>query len=676
MPLLGPAPSDMHTQGKFLQADFFDNAGGLNLSDSPFRVKDNQHILGYNVDLSFTGAFGKRNGHTRLNASPDAQLKSWAINTHTTASGTKTVVRCAGTKLQTVNTSTWACSNVAEDTVSAGTTFFNTASTTPVQLIQFNTAAANVLWAAGAGASAIYGYTGTNVTKNGADVATGSFTATRVALGSGVWAGTGTYFYAIALRKLGTQQISNAGLDTSATVTVVTDKVTLDFSSLTSLDTTKYDKIYIYRSSVGGASAFTTGDLVAIVNSSTTTYDDTGAYTATSQNVPRAGNTNLDNSVLPSGTYTSLTSFKRRLVTATGSTLYLSDLNKPEAWPTTNTITVPSGGPITAVASIYYASPSTAATDELLVVFKERECWVVTGSNSSDWSLKFVDAVGCLSQPSLVWANTFLCWPDYRGFYIWDGTEKPIYISRPMEFQFSLQGTLDRSKLGQCVGTFFRKDGHVIWVVSDSQLGDQKYQIKLDLRLTLPQVESTAQGRFMDGCFTQDSTGFALYAAASCLPTYDEVVLAGDDAGYLYSLYDNIAGDPDNTWPFSYRTRPLDLGSMLTTKRIQKVIVWVKETTTDSLTLNYWMTYRTTGSLQQTRTQPVATTVSSAIWDQGYWDQAFWDVSPSTYNPVVFNFPEGAEGEALTLEFVQNTYGAQIVICGFSVIYSVSGLRL
>ena len=676
MALLDSVSAGPHKQGDLFQADFFDNAGGLNLSDSPFRVKDNQHISGYNIDLSFTGAFGKRHGHTRLNSSPDAQLKTFGIGTHITAAGAKTVVRCAGTKFQTVNTTTYACTNLAEDTNSAGTTFFNSSSTTPVQLTQFNTSTYNTLWAAGAGASAIYGYTGTNVTKNGADVATGSFTATRAAAGAGVWAATGTYYYAIALRKLGTQQLSNAGLDVSATVSVATDKVTLNFAGLTSLDTTKYDKIYIYRSSVGGVSAFTSGDLVTTINSSTATYDDTGTYTTTATSVPRAASTSLDNSVLPSGTYTALTAFKRRLVTAANSTLYLSDLNKPEAWPTTNYITVPSGGPITAVASIYYASPSTSATDELLVIFKERECWVLTGSSSSDWSLKFVDATGCLSQPSIVWANTFLCWPDYRGFYIWDGTEKPIYVSRSLEPQFENTGTLTRNLLTECVGTFFRKDGTVIWCVSDGLLGEQKYQLKLDLRRTLPQVESTAQGRFMDGCFIQDYTSFAIFAASSCLPTYDEVVLAGDDAGYLYSLYANGSGDPDSTYNFSYRTRPMDLGSLLTTKRVHKVIAWVKETSTDTLTLNYWVDYRTTDSKKQTKGQPIANSVTSSLWDQSFWDQAYWDVDQNTYNPVVFNMPEGAEGNAITLEFVNNTYGTALTICGFSILYSVVGMRL
>lgn len=672
---LAAAPSSVHAQGELIQADFFDNAGGINLADSPFRVQNNQHISGYNIDLGFSGAFGKRNGHSRLNSSPDSQLKTFAMGVHNTPTGSKTVVRCAGTKFQTVNTTSWVATNQAEDTAVASTTFFNASSAVPVQLTQFNTAVASVLWATGAAAAAIYGYTGSNITKNGADVATGSFTATRVALGSGVWAGTGTYFYAIALHKLGTQQLSNAVLDVSATITVTTDKVTLNFAGLTSLDTTKYDKIYIYRSSVAGVSAFTAGDLVAAVASSTATYDDTGTYTTTSTPVPRAASTSLDNSVLPTGTYTALCQFKRRLVTAAASTLYLSDLNKPEAWPLTNTITVPSGGPITAVANIYYASPTTAATDEILVIFKERETWVLTGNSSADWSLKYVDSVGCLSQPSLVWANTFLCWPDYRGFYIWDGTDKPIYVSRPLEPQFSVSGSLTRNLLTECVGTFYRKDGYVIWVVSDNLLGEQKYQLKLNLRLTLPQIQTTAQGRFLDGCFIQDSTSFSVFSATSCLPTFDEVILAGDDAGYMYSLYSNGSGDPDNTWNFRYRTRPLELGALLTTKRVQKIIVWTKETSTDTLTLNYWLNYRTTDAVQQTRSQPIAGSVTSSLWDQSSWDIAYWDVSQNTYNPVIFNIPDGAEGEALTLEFVQNTFGTQLVICGFSVLYSTAGLR-
>lgn len=665
-------------QGQLLQADFFDNIGGLNLTDTPFRVQDNQAVGGQNFDLTVTGGFKKRFAHTQANSTPDAQLRSFAFGLHTNTFGTKTIMRWAGTKIQTVDGTTFACTNQTEDTTAVNSNFLNSASTVPAQLIQFNNGIANVNWGAGAGASAIWGYTGTKVTKNGVPAPTySSFTATPSAGGTPGAPGPGDFWYTLVYHKNSTDTIGNPAIDVKATVTAG-DKVDLSWT-LTNNDTTKYNQIYIYRSALDGVSGFTTGDLIAIVASSATTYTDQWAAVVTeATNVPRPGNIVLDNSTLPSGSPTVLTLFKRRLVTAIGSTVYLSDVNKPESWPLTNPITIPSGGNITAVAVISFSTTTSTGTDEFLAIFKERELWIITGTDYTDFELKFIDYTGCLSNPSIVFANGFLAWPDYRGIYLWDGSSKPIYTSRPIEFQWSLDGDLDRSKLPMCVGTFSRKTNQIIWQFSSSLQGEQVYTIKLDLRLTLPQIQTTLLGRVIEGVFSQDITPFPLYATQSLLTTFDESVLAGDASGKIYKLYDNGVSDAGTGVSFKYQTRPLDMGTRGMTKKYHKIIVWCREQTVQNLVIRYWTNYRTDIQSANIEAQPITNNVTDSLWDQASWDAAYWDVNLNTYNPVVFNLravESPIEGDALTIQFEQTDTAAPVTIAGFSVLYSTLGVR-
>lgn len=671
MATLGP-------QGQFKQADFFDNQQGLNITDSVFAVKVNQALVAYNCDYIATGAVRKRNGHTLLNSSANAQLKSLGFHLYNTSAGAKTVLRASSTKWQTVNQTTGATTNLTDDTVGASTTAF---SDTTISVItnQFNTSGASVAWATGGGNTLPIGYNGTKWTQNGVPVPAGTISASAGGSG-GSFAATGTYYYAVALHKASTGAWSNAACDTSVAVSATTQKVTLTLSSLTSVDATKYDYLYIYRSTSGGASAFTTGDLVSITTAvNTASFVDDGTYYSTATSVPRANSTILDQSVLTSQAYKVSCVWKRRLVVASGSTVYFSDINKPEAWPTGNSITIPSGGNITAVAALSYTQ-QLSVPNEILVVFKESEVWVITGSSSSDWSLFFNDYCGCPAQPLVVTANGWMYWVNYRGVFMWAGDDKPIYVSRPIEADFGgLTNDLDLSKLTMGCGTFFRKQNEVCWFLSSITLGEQKLCLKLDVRLTQPLLNQSLDGRLVEGVFLKDSLAASIYATLACYPTYNELMYAGDGSGYIYQMFNNLNSDNGTAIAFQYRTKPLDMGMISTTKRYHKVIVWALASSSRNLTMKYWVDYRIdqahTGSVQQ---QPITYTVTNGYWDQSSWDSSYWDSNVVTYVPITFNLRDpstGIEGDALTLEFDQSDANSPLLIAGFSVIYSVVGLR-
>lgn len=669
------------------KADFFNNTAGLNLTDSPFYIQDGQAAGGYNFEYTKTGAISKIRGIAKLNTSANSQLTNHGIAVHNTTAGTKTILVAAGTKLQTLDQTTYAFTSVAEDTATAGTDFFTSSSTQQVVSVNFNSVTNNLTFLAGGGLTIPYGYNGTVATQNGVSAPTGTFTAVNQGAGAGSGWTAGVYFYALALRKASTQALSNAALDQTVTIATATDSVLLTFP--TGVDATKYDKWYIYRSSVGGVTAFTAGSLVAQVTVGTATYTDTNVTLASSQNVPRNGNTILDNSPLSANTYNSIASFKRHLVVASGATLYFSDLDKPESWPAGATITVPSGGNITGLQVIGYNSPSTGTTDEYLMVFKQRELWIISGTGvySSttgiyDYSLKFVDAVGCINQALAVRCNGFVAWVDNRGIYLWDGLGKPTYCSRPIEGLFGFDGDLDKTNLSLGFGVFFRKKNIVVWTLSHRTKGTNKLQIKLDLRLTVPKFSQNFSGaNILEGVFTQDTYGTALYCGSSLLPSNnsEEMLLLGDNSGFIYQGYYST-NDNGSGINFSYLTKAHDFNLPSVSKDYNKVVVYIDQSVANNLTLTYWTNYRTLTS-QETQiplSMDTGIQLKASLWDNAIWDTSLWDEYNIQIIPLTFNLNSSGNnnnGDSIQLQFSQSSTDTPVTIYGYSVFYGTGAVR-
>lgn len=668
---------------KLLEA-YFNNTGGLNFSDSTFAIKPEQATGGYNFDYVKTGGIQKSLCPSKTSASPDAQLNTLGVFLRNTRKNVKSIIRAAGTKIQVANIAGAPFTDLAQDTTAASTNFLSSTSTQPVVGAMTTTPTSNVLWLAGGGMDGLYGVPGDAVTANGVSAPTGALALSETA-GGGSWATAGTYFYAVAFRKLSTQAISNAALDLSIAVTNASNTIEVDLSGITNVDATLYDKIYLYRSAVASVSGFTAGDLVAQIDPATTTYSDTGTSLTSAGLVPRNGNTILDNSRLPSGTYESLVVFKRRLVTASDSTVYLSDLNKFESWPAQNVIEVPSGGKITGLAIISFTTPSATTTDEFLAVFKEQELWIITGDSSENYALKFIDSTGSLNQSLIVGANGYLYFIDYRGIYLWDGAGKPVYISRIIEDIFSINGKLDKALLYRGFGSFFRRQNEVIWCLSSTDVGEQKYILKLDLRLTLPQVSNTLGERILDGVFIQGKTAASMYAGNSFMfPTssnQEDVFVTGDGSGYLYRMFYDTVGTGANDYDFTYDTNFLDQNKPRAAKRYEKVIAWVEGAGNWDLTLDYWTDFKTNENDKNTISVQISTADSGeiALWDVGRWDEAQWDGYIQKPRPIVFNLQaapyNNAEGEVIKLRFRNQNSEQPILIYGYSILYSDIGVR-
>lgn len=668
--------------GAMFQSDFAQNIGGLNLIDSVFQIQPGQAAGGQNWNYSpTTGGITKRLGPSKINSAADAQLQALGFGLLAPSGGTsKTVIRAAGTKLQNFNTSTPSFTALTRDTATATSTAFS--STAPTALQQFSNGTSDILWASGGGTALPVGaYSTTKFTQNGTAAPTGAFTATVNAHNSGSWTAGGAYYWGIAYHKLSTGALSNVALDVTATVVNTDDTVTLTWAAVP--DSTLYDQVWVYRSARSGVLGFTTGNLVAQVASSSTSFVDKGDLGnpdfLTAQNVPRAGNTTLDNSTLPTGTYNTLAIWTHRLVTTSGNTVYISDVNKSESWPLTNQIVVPSAGPITATGVISFTSPQANQLLELLVVFKEREIWVINpgGSyNYTTWALLFVDQVGCEGQNLVVQANGFLAWIDFRGVYMWDGTSKPIYCSRLIEPLFAYGGDLDKTQLSIGTGEFFRRENQIIWYLSSKTFGVQKFALKLDLRLTLPLISQMLTGRTIDGVFVQDTYALPIYAALTYIPLggAQEQMVLGDASGFCY-FASNGFGDAASGITFQYKTAPLSMGDPNTKKLFHKVIVWVQDVGNWNLELDYWTDYHTALSYETTQSLPISTEAqSAALWDIAAWDLASWDAYYPAVVPLIFNLQSGTtnttQGSAIQLQFSNTNANQPITIHGYSVLWA------
>ncbi len=609
-------------EGQFLVEDYFLNQGGLNTSDSPFVVEASQATGGQNFDYLKRGGVQKRAGHSVLNSTPDAQLKTWGLGIWDKPGSSRAVIRAAGTKIQNFNYDTALTTSLSEDTLASTTDFLALSTLTPVVHSMFNTPTSGVLWMAGGGMGGIYGvYSDSKTTLNGVESLSGT-TSVSETTGAGVWAATGNYRYAFTLYKASTGVIGNClvAQDCIVTISDVAKVASIDLSRLDPIDTTKYTKLFIYRSAVGGSAAFSTGDLAQELDISggvPATAIDTGTYVSTSENVPRVDSLFLDNSALATGTYSTLTTFKRRLVTAKGSTIFLSDLNKSESWPSLNNIQIPSGGDITALAVISFNTPTNSNPDELLCIFKQRELWILTGSALEDWSLKFIDTSGCPSQSLIVPASGYVSWVGYRGVYIWDGAGKPAYASQSIEDKFQPSGDLDKSKLSQGWGVFIHSRNEIQWYLSSGSEGTQKYVLKLDLKLTLTNSSASFADRVLKGIFTPDVTGMSLYAGVAYLPSIsapDERVILADDAGYLYLGF-VATSENGASYDMEYESPFVTLGSVNSAKRVHKVVAWVLDTGNLTLELDFWSNYRYSDTDKSTQEQTlVSSLTSSLIW--------------------------------------------------------------
>lgn len=704
--------------GQFTVEDFFSNGGGLNTSDSPFSVSHDSVADGVNFEYVAEGAFRRRLGHTRL-ATADTLTRSLGLGLWDKPGSARQVIRAAqlGTaagKLQVIDPTTYAPTALTSDEASPSSNVFPAlAETTPVTMSMFNSPASGVLWASGANATNLYGvYSSTKFTANGSSAPVsggtpGSFTITGAS--GGTWPATGLYAkYMATFVKASTGAESNGTVIGASNGAIATsaDKVALTFGSgvLTAPDTTKYTKMRIYRyvqySAFTDNLPFTGGDLIAEIaltgTFSSITVNDLGTTPATtsttnavtfvtSATVPNAGFTIQDNSVLPSGTYNVVTTWKQSLVTASGNTVYISDTNKPESWPLSLRFNVPSGGDIQALAVVAATSVTSAVIDTYLMIFKQNEVYVLQGTpdpvDTSGLTLNFLDSVGAVGPAATVYAEGSTFWVSSRGIYAWNGNGKPLCISRPIKDKFLVSGDIDQQYAKQVWGIYKPDTQHVVFCLSSKAYGENKLILKADLKRVNHNQTDLLNNAQADGVITQEimpSTAYAGLAYFASATSLTQSWLYADSLGYLWSMYVAIV-DSTQTQPFSYTTQFLHLNTPFINKKLHKVLVYFKNYGPVTTTCNLWSDWRfqpsdATALVYDSNISGVVPT--SSLWGFMTWGSGQWSSSSSVkIETMTFNSKnvDGNDvGTSFRLQLVNTTSNLPIEILGYSVYYTTS----
>lgn len=671
--------------GDYLVADFYLNSGGLNTASSPFAVEQDQATGGKNFDYRRKGGIRKRSGHAKINSVADASLRTLGLGVWDKPGEARTVIRATQEKLQAWDVDTGASTDLVQEASGGVTALYSSSITDPVNFKMFNTPTSGSLWGASKGFDGLWGVTSATITTpNGSHAPEGSVSAS-FASGAGTWDSAGLYYYAFTLVKTNTGAESNAGCETSVTTTTINDEVTLDLSALTLpvLEAGGYSQLKVYRSSVSGSTGFTAGVLATTIDISggvPASYVDTGTAEDVAVSVPRAFSL-LDNSTLDlDKSYAAITTFKQRLVVCSGSSVYISDSNKPESWPLLHRINLPSGGDITAAGVISRSYPGSDSIDEFLCIFKQSELWIIEGTGElnalslPDWSLKYIDNSGCAAQALLVGADGNLAWVSHRGIHTWDGAGKPQYISEDIEDKFERGGTLDKSKLSLGHGFFSQSRNEIIWALSDKSEGDNKYCLKLDLR----QMKIRGGSK---GVFTPDVTTFEASAAIAFFRSGDaleESIIFGDNSGFLYNGFSATA-EAGGDLTFEYFTPYIAPGGPTTPIRVTKIVAWVLDAGPYTLNLDLWSNYRYRNE-KSSRALPISPNLNQAgsKWGQFEWGQAVWGANADqirsiTFNPAPTN--NSTEGDSIRLKFSQTGSTETVLLYGFSIYYTVLPTR-
>jgi hypothetical protein len=203
----------------------------------------------------------------------------------------------------------------------------------------------------------------------------------------------------------------------------------------------------------------------------------------------------------------------------------------------------------------------------------------------------------------------------------------------------------------------------------------------MDLRLTLPGVESTLSGRVIPGVFVEDTVAATpVYAVKTYLPSasQDELMLMGDASGFIYKGYQQFS-DNGTGIDFQYFSPFLDLDSPNTDKRFHKIILWVDALGQWDITLDYWAGYRASLIEKSTLEEPITTQSenSVALWDVAYWDQAYWDDFTQSLTPVVFNLNNSqgnSEGDCIRLRIRNDGIDQPVTVYGYTVIWTEKGM--
>jgi hypothetical protein len=217
--------------------------------------------------------------------------------------------------------------------------------------------------------------------------------------------------------------------------------------------------------------------------------------------------------------------------------LYYSRADEP--WIASEYLEIGSGGDTDAITGL-------AAFQGLVVVFKERSIWTVSGNSTKTFFVRRVHVgVGCLSHHSIVEADGALYFRGEQGFYAFNG-EVPVDISSDQRATFT---DLNYSRRRFIVGVHDYENGAIRWSYSSAGVTTNDSQAVYFYRNS-QRVEQRSWSPWSCG-------NVSYYALVSDKTTRKRMVATGLLAGHV--LTDGGTSDNGAAYEFKWRTGMINM---------------------------------------------------------------------------------------------------------------------
>ncbi len=340
------------------------------------------------------------------------------------------------------------------------------------------------------------------------------------------------------------------------------------------------------------------------------------------------------------------------------SMLYLSELENPENFtPATGAssagaiqVSPGDGQKITALKTMYLPSKS----EEILVVFKERSTYILTGNDSDTFTLqKISNEFGAVSSRAVVQVGNELMFLSAEGITSLStatvqGNITANFMSHKIQSQIN---TLNLSKLSESFAVHLRNRQEIWWAVSDG--GSVQNQRILVLNYGLGNSWSRRSGILA-------SSGIVI----------DSKLYTGNYSGIVQQQLKGSSyhGAPI---PWVYRTPFYGLGSPRVRKRIKDIEVYLKQMSTLDIDVKFAWDIKRGSRAQQSRTASVVPDVSSSVYSQSvYGDDEYGLLGLS----IIKLIPEGS-GKYFQMELSGNVSDKPVELQGWTITAMYGGFR-
>lgn len=340
------------------------------------------------------------------------------------------------------------------------------------------------------------------------------------------------------------------------------------------------------------------------------------------------------------------------------SMLYISELENPENFtPATGAtsagaiqVSPGDGERITALKTLYLP----ATNEEVLLVFKERSTYLLTGNDADTFALqKISDEFGAVSHQSVVLVGNEIMFLSQEGVTaLSTATEQGNLTTGFLSDRIRPQlDSLNRNLLPGTFAVHLRSRQEIWWFVPDGSASQNQTVLIYNYGVNRAWSKRTgiiaSSGLVMDG---------RLYTGS-----------------YTGIIQQQLRGNSYNGQPiaWTYRTGFNDLDSPRTRKRIKDIELFVKQISNVDITVNMYWDFRRGSSHRQTRVLSVIPDGSSSVYNVARYGQDYFNLSGSS----VFKFIPAGSGRYFQLELTGQATDHPVEIEGWIITAMYGGYR-